>query len=226
MSIIENLKMIKDNIKEVCVQQGRSEQDVNIVAVTKYVSIETARKALDAGVEHLGENRAEVAIEKWEALQPRGKWHFIGSLQSRKVKQIVGKYEYLHSLDRLSLAKELDKRLTDNEILKCFIQVNVSGEESKAGLQPDQVEKFIRDLSVYKKIRVVGLMTMAPFYEDPELTRPTFKGLRELRDQIQSLQLEHAPCTELSMGMSNDYKVAIEEGATYVRIGSALVGRE
>ncbi|MBP3952112.1 YggS family pyridoxal phosphate-dependent enzyme [Bacillus suaedae] len=226
MSIIDNLKTIKDNIKEVCVQQGRSEQDVNIVAVTKYVSIETARNALDAGLEHLGENRAEVAVEKWEALQPRGKWHFIGSLQSRKVKQIVGKYQYLHSLDRLSLAKELDKRLKDNEVLNCFIQVNVSGEESKAGLHPDQLEKFISDLAVYKKIRVVGLMTMAPFYEDPELTRPTFKGLRELRDHIQALQLDHAPCTELSMGMSNDFKVAIEEGATYVRIGSALVGRE
>ncbi|MCL7746386.1 YggS family pyridoxal phosphate-dependent enzyme [Halalkalibacter alkaliphilus] len=226
MSVKERLSNLQEQINDVCNRCDRDISSVQIVAVTKYVSIETTAKALDAGLIHIGENRTEGASRKWEELGDRGVWHFIGSLQTRKVKQIIGKYEYLHSLDRLSLAKEVDKRLEDGQVMKCFVQVNVSGEESKSGLSPEEVIPFIKDLEPYKHIKVVGLMTMAPFYDDPELTRPIFRKLRNIRDEVQSLELDHAPCKELSMGMSNDFTVAIEEGATFIRIGSALVGKE
>ncbi|MFC0558687.1 YggS family pyridoxal phosphate-dependent enzyme [Halalkalibacter alkalisediminis] len=226
MSIQERLKEIEEKIEHSCEKVGRNSGSVKIIAVTKYVSLETTKQTLDHGLIHIGENRAEGAVEKWDALHDRGIWHFIGSLQTRKVKHIIGKYEYLHSLDRLSLAEEVDKRLESGEKMKCFVQVNVSGEESKAGLSPGDVHSFIAQLSQFKGIQVVGLMTMAPFVEDPELTRPVFNQLRQLRDEVQALHLEHAPCTELSMGMSNDFTVAVEEGATFIRLGSALVGRE
>ncbi len=126
-------------------------------------------------------------LRKMASIQERGIWHFIGSLQTRKVKEIIGKIDYLHSLDRMSLAKEVDKRLGDGQIMKCFVQVNVSGEDSKAGLSPNEVIPFMENLAQFKGIKVVGLMTMAPFFEDPEQTRPIFKQLRLLRDRCSSI---------------------------------------
>ncbi|WP_332690619.1 YggS family pyridoxal phosphate-dependent enzyme [Halalkalibacter lacteus] len=226
MSVKEKLISIQKEIEVVCNRVKRNPASIQIVAVTKYVSVETTEKALNAGLIHIGENRVEGAVQKWEALHESGIWHFIGSMQTRKVKQIIGKYEYLHSLDRLSLAKEVDKRLEEGQVMKCFVQVNVSGEESKSGLAPEEVIPFIKELSTFQGIQVIGLMTMAPFFDDAELTRPIFRRLKEIKDSVMALQLPYAPCTELSMGMSNDYRVAIEEGATFIRLGSALVGRE
>ncbi|WP_059104691.1 YggS family pyridoxal phosphate-dependent enzyme [Shouchella shacheensis] len=226
MTIEEKFATIKADIVASCKKVGRDPDRVHLVAVTKYVSIETAREALDCGVDHIGENRVDSAVEKMEALGDRGSWHFIGSLQSRKVKGVVGRFHYLHSLDRMSLAKELHKRMPEGETMNCFVQVNVSGEESKSGLAPRDVQAFIKEVRSYPAVRVIGLMTMAPFVNDPEETRPSFRKLRELRDEIAAQQLEHAPCTELSMGMSNDYRIALEEGATFIRVGSALVGGE
>ncbi len=138
---------------------------------------------------------------------------------------MIGKFDYIHSLDRLSLAEELDKR-SNGEKVRCFVQVNVSGEESKAGIAPKDTLRFIQSLESYKSLEIVGLMTMAPFEADPERTRPVFRGLRELRDEIRSYQMPAAPCEELSMGMSNDYHIALQEGATFIRIGSALIGND
>ncbi|WP_062048798.1 YggS family pyridoxal phosphate-dependent enzyme [Bacillus sp. JCM 19034] len=225
MTVQENVNKIKEDIQEICQRIGRNQSEIHIIAVTKYVSIETTAEALDAGIQHFGENRIEGALEKWEAFQPEGTWHFIGTLQTRKVKEIAGKYDYVHSLERLSLAKELDKRMPEGKVMKCFVQVNVSGEESKSGLHSNEVETFIEQLAENNGIEVVGLMTMAPNVEDPELTRPIFRKLREIQQRVQQKKWPHAPCHELSMGMSNDYKVALEEGATFIRIGSALVGK-
>ncbi|TSB46336.1 YggS family pyridoxal phosphate-dependent enzyme [Alkalicoccobacillus porphyridii] len=226
MSVKDQYQVIQSKIKEACTRSKRNPDEVHVVAVTKYVSTERTIEALAAGVGHIGENRVEAGLEKKRAVGNQGLWHFIGSLQSRKVKLVAGEFDYFHSLDRLSLAKELQKHSVDEVEVKCFVQVNVSGEESKSGLAPNEVIPFIEQLQAYPAIRVVGLMTMAPFTDNPEETRPVFRGLRELRDQVASLGLAHAPCLELSMGMSNDYVVAIEEGATYVRIGTALVGNE
>lgn len=226
MSVKEQYQFIQTAIKEACAKVDRQVDDVHVIAVTKYVGKERTLEALDAGVEHIGENRAEAGLEKKRAVEAKGCWHFIGSLQSRKVKLVANEFDYFHSLDRLSLAKELQKHHSSIAKIKCFIQVNVSGEESKSGLQPQEVIPFVKQLEDYPSLEIVGLMTMAPFTENPEDTRPVFRGLRELRDEVASLGLAHAPCTELSMGMSNDYLVAVEEGATFIRIGTALVGNE
>ncbi|WP_409292140.1 YggS family pyridoxal phosphate-dependent enzyme [Peribacillus sp. SCS-37] len=222
MKVSDNLEVINEKIKAACEKSGRATGEINLVAVTKYVSAERAAEALESGVTHLGENRDEGLLEKWAVLKDRPAWHFIGSLQTRKVRNIIDKVEYIHSLDRISLADEIQKRASGP--IKCFIQVNVSGEESKHGLEPGAVADFIKEISGHDRIITAGLMTMAPLTGDEEKIRTSFRELRNLRDQIQQLGIANAPCKELSMGMSNDFQIAIEEGATFIRIGTALVG--
>ncbi|ANB60929.1 YggS family pyridoxal phosphate-dependent enzyme [Anoxybacteroides amylolyticum] len=224
MSVRERLAIIRSNIDEACHRVGRDNNDVRIIAVTKYVSIERAKEAVVAGVADLGENRDDGLLQKYEAIGKEATWHFIGTLQSRKVKNVIDKIDYLHSLDRLSLAQEIEKRAT--KPIKCFVQVNVSGEETKHGLSSEQVLPFIEQLRNFTKIEVVGLMTMAPYTDDEQLLRRCFRELKQLQQRVQALHIANAPCTELSMGMSNDYVIAVEEGATFIRIGSALVGEE
>lgn len=224
LTVKQNLARIQQEIDAACQRVGREKNSVKIIAVTKYVSDERAKEALEAGISHIGENRAEEGARKWHVLNGNGTWHFIGTLQSRKVKEMIEIFDYIHSLDRLSLAKEIQKRATKK--VKCFIQVNVSGEDTKHGLQPSQLIEFVTALKQFSFIEVVGLMTMAPNEEDPEATRPNFRKLRDLQKEVQALKLSYAPCEELSMGMSNDFHIAIEEGATFVRIGTSLVGKE
>ncbi|WNF35539.1 YggS family pyridoxal phosphate-dependent enzyme [Bacillaceae bacterium IKA-2] len=224
MTVIENLAKIEKGITAACQRVGRDRDSVQIIAVTKYVSDERAKEALEAGLTNIGENRVEEGVRKRKVLEGEGTWHFIGTLQTRKVKEMVDQFEYIHSLDRLSLAKEIQKRT--NKKIKCFVQVNVSKEESKHGIDPSQLIGFINDLKSYPFIEIVGLMTMAPHVEDPLETRQYFRSLKELQQRVQALQVPYAPCQELSMGMSNDFQIAIEEGATFIRIGSSLVGSE
>ena len=224
MDVRGNLESITGRINEAAKRTGRDPNRVNVVAVTKYVSVERAKEALGAGITHFGESRDEGLLKKIEALGSMPSWHFIGTLQSRKVKDVLPYVDYIHSLDRRSLAKEIQKR-ADREV-NCFVQVNVAGEESKHGLTPDDTIPFIESLSEYPNIKVVGLMAMAPHIDDTKEIREVFKTLRELGERVQRLSLHYAPCKELSMGMSNDFEIAVEEGATFVRIGSSLVGHE
>lgn len=224
MNVKEKYALIQKNIVEACGRTNRNSEEVTVIAVTKYVSTERAIEALEAGVTHFGENRAEGLTSKWERLSNEPTWHFIGSLQTRKVRNLIDKVSYIHSLDRLSLAEEIQKRA--NRKINCFVQVNVSGEESKQGISPDKVMDFIKKLEKYSNIQIVGLMTMAPLTEDEELLRSCFRNLKNLQLEVEAMQLPYAPCKELSMGMSNDYILAIEEGATFVRIGTALVGED
>ncbi|QHE61226.1 YggS family pyridoxal phosphate-dependent enzyme [Rossellomorea vietnamensis] len=224
MKVSENIQHINENIQRACERSGRRMEDVHVVAVTKYVSIDRAEEAVEAGLFHLGENRDEGLTSKWDVLRDKARWHFIGSLQSRKVKNIIDKVSYIHSLDRLSLAKEIHKRA--DKPVSCFVQVNVSGEESKHGISPDEVKEFVGSLKDLSNIKVVGLMTMAPHTDDEPFLRSCFRQLKTIQEEIRSLNLPYAPCTELSMGMSNDYVIAIEEGATFIRIGTALVGND
>jgi pyridoxal phosphate enzyme (YggS family) len=216
--------MIQENIENTCARIGRNPAEVQIIAVTKYVSIERAKEALQAGITHLGENRDDGFLRKYEAIGNEATWHFIGTLQSRKVKNIIHHVDYIHSLDRLSLAKEIEKRA--NKVVKCFVQVNVSGEQSKHGIAPEDVLPFIEQLAQFSRIQIIGLMTMAPYTDDEATIRRCFRTLRELKEKVQSLHMAHAPCRELSMGMSNDYVIAIEEGATFIRLGTSLVGHD
>ncbi|OCA85523.1 YggS family pyridoxal phosphate enzyme [Bacillus sp. FJAT-27225] len=223
MEVIENLREIQTRIAEACQRAARDPGEVRIIAVTKYVSIERAIEAVEAGVADIGENRDAGLIAKWEKLEDRASFHFIGTLQTRKVKAVIGKVDYIHSLDRLSLAEEINKRASGP--VKCLVQVNVSGEESKHGLNPEEAIEFISGLGNFDKVIVEGLMTMAPYTDDEQVLRDCFRKLRELRGRVQELGLPFAPCRELSMGMSNDYEIAVEEGATMIRIGTALVGK-
>ncbi|MFC7392476.1 YggS family pyridoxal phosphate-dependent enzyme [Scopulibacillus cellulosilyticus] len=225
MTVLDNLEMIQSNIFQACERSNRRTEDVKIIGVTKYVSCERAREAVDAGVLHLGENRKEGLLKKRQAISDdKVNWHFIGSLQSRKVKEVIDYIDFLHSLDRLSLAKEINKRA--KKPVQCFVQVNISGEESKHGLQENELEDFVQQLKHFDKIKVIGLMTMAPHIDNEQEIRQIFRRLKEWQTDIQEKKWDHAPCTELSMGMSNDYQIAIEEGATFVRIGTALVGKD
>ncbi|RKQ37407.1 YggS family pyridoxal phosphate-dependent enzyme [Oceanobacillus halophilus] len=223
MDVAKNLTEIEANIKRACEKSNRSFEEIMIIGVTKYVTIERAEETIDAGIENLGENRNEGFLEKYEKIGNRANWHFIGTLQSRKVKDIINKVDYLHSLDRVSLAKEINKRA--EKPVKCFVQVNVSGEESKHGLAKEAVISFVEEIKKFPNIQVVGLMTMAPHIDDKHEIRKVFRQLAELRDEVRTKNYSHAPCEYLSMGMSNDYSIAIEEGATHIRIGSKLVGK-
>lgn len=219
--IIENLKQIEHQI-EIAKQRVNAKQAVQIIAVTKEVDVNRTEEAIEAGLVHMGENRHEGLLNKLDSIKSDVSWHYIGSLQTRKVKQVIDQIDYLHSLDRLSLAEEIEKRATKR--VKCFLQVNVSGEESKHGLTKEQALDFVKQLEQFSKIEVVGLMTMAPFTEDETMIRQVFKQLKQLQQEVSQLNIPNVPCTELSMGMSNDYEIAVEEGATFVRIGTALVG--
>ena len=223
MNVKNNLEKINNDIKNICQKSGRNFEDITLIAVTKYVGDERVKEAQEAGVHDFAENRAVNYIERKEKFL-EATWHLIGSLQTRKVRDAINKVDYFHALDRESLAIEIEKRA--EHVINCFVQVNTSGEESKHGLTPEAVLEFVKGLEKYPKIRVVGLMTMAPFLEDEATLRSCFRKLRELRDEIRGLCLEYAPCEFLSMGMSNDYEIAIEEGATHIRIGTALVGNE
>ncbi|OZT78437.1 YggS family pyridoxal phosphate-dependent enzyme [Salinicoccus roseus] len=211
--------MIKDNYEQLKKEIGDA---VTLIAVTKYHSIDETLEAYDAGVRHFGENRVEGFLEKREALPEDAEVHFIGTLQSRKVKDIAGHLNYLHSLDRESVAKKIEQYSED--AVKCFVQVNVSGEASKHGLSPEEVPGFLKAMESYSKVTVIGLMTMAPHTEDESEISAVFERLAALRDSLRTGNHGNIQVEELSMGMSNDYGIAIRHGASYVRIGSKLMG--
>ncbi len=220
----QRIQQIENDIQATCERTGRNRAEITVVAVTKEVSTARTVAVLEENIQHLGENRPEGLLGKQETIHSGAIWHFIGNVQSRKVKEIINRIDYLHSVDRMSLVKEIHKRA--NHVVDCFIQVNVSGESSKSGVTPAELDSFIEQVTPYDKVRIIGLMTMAPYTKNMDEIRTVFRSLRELRDGISAKSLAHAPCTQLSMGMSNDFIIAIEEGATHVRIGTALVGAE
>jgi pyridoxal phosphate enzyme (YggS family) len=227
VSLLARKEQAEARIAAACQRSGRNENEIKMIAVTKYVSLKTTKSVLDEGLLHIGENRWQDVKPKWEALHERGIWHFIGHLQTNKVKDVIGKFAYIHSLDRMSLAKELDKQAAALGIeVKCLLQVNVSGEESKYGIDPEHFFDFAAEVSKLKHIHITGLMTMAPYEMEADATRPVFRGLRELRDSLNERKIFPYDITELSMGMSGDFEVAIEEGATWIRLGTVLVGKE
>jgi pyridoxal phosphate enzyme (YggS family) len=227
LNLQNQIDEVELRICEACKRSGRSREDIQIIAVTKYVSLEMTERVLQHGCLHIGENRWQDAKEKWTALGSQGIWHFIGHLQSNKVKDVLDKFTFIHSLDRMSLAKELEKKASvQNTEVQCFIQVNVSGEPSKFGLAPEDLFTFAENISALTHLRIVGLMTMAPYEAEPDKIRHIFRGLRNLRDELNKKEIFNYNVPHLSMGMSNDFEIAIEEGATWIRLGSILVGKE
>lgn len=227
MYVAQQAREVESRIAQACLRSGRDRAEVKVIAVTKYVDEQVAREVLHAGYHRLGENRWPESAEKRERIGDAAEWHFIGQLQTRKVRGMVDKFAVVHSLDRWTLAEEIQRRAEAAGLrVKCLLQVNVSGEDSKSGVAPDEIIPLARKLRSCPAIELIGLMTMAPHEDDPEQTRPVFSGLRHCLATLNQAAIFDAPLTELSMGMSNDFEIAIEEGATYVRLGSVLVGKD
>lgn len=221
--IQDNVKRILDDIAETAIAAGRNPKDITLVGVTKTVTAEEARELMDAGICTLGENRVQSLLEKYEVLGDAPTWHLIGHLQTNKVKYIADKVSMIHSVDSFHLAEEIDRQF--GKVGRCadiLLQVNVSGEESKFGVTPDDAFRLAEQVSSLSHVRVQGLMTMAPIMEHASETRKIFSGLQKLSVDIQSKKYDNVYMRHLSMGMSGDFREAIMEGATLVRIGSAL----
>jgi PLP dependent protein len=220
--IERNLQSVRERIAGACRRVGRDPEEVTLVAVTKTEDEAAVRILYELGVRHVGENRVQDAVPKAEHLGLAGlEWHFIGHLQRNKVRQLFPLYGWLHSLDSLRLAREIEKRAARGEYtVEAFLEVKTSEEESKLGAGADEARAIARSASEMPHLYLRGLMTMAPFVEDAEEARPYFRALRELRDRLR--EEEGIDLPGLSMGMSNDFEIALEEGATHVRVGSAL----
>ncbi|HZK18649.1 MAG TPA: YggS family pyridoxal phosphate-dependent enzyme [Clostridia bacterium] len=224
MGIGKNIDAIKQRINRAALRSGRDPSEVKLVAVTKNVAVDKIQEAVDSGEYAFGENRVQELLTKHHALPREVEWHFIGHLQRNKVAKVVDVVKLIHSLDRWSLAKRIDG-LAKRQNLTCdaLVQVNVAGETSKFGLAPQEVEGFIREVRELTGVRVKGLMTIAPYTDNPERVRPVFRELRLISDRIRQT-VKDVDMDYLSMGMTNDFTVAIEEGANIIRVGTAIFG--
>ena len=220
MNLVENADLVRQQVETARNKVNRQDQ-VNVIAVTKYVDVATTEALVKTGIQHIGENRVDKFLEKYQALKDYDlTWHLIGSLQRRKVKDVINLVDYFHALDSVKLAQEIQKR--GEHPIKCFLQVNISGEESKHGFAPDELDDVLAEIAQLDKIEIVGLMTMAPFEASQEELQDIFSKTHQLQKQLEKKQLKNMPFSELSMGMSRDFEVAIANGATYVRIGTSF----
>jgi pyridoxal phosphate enzyme (YggS family) len=225
MSIADNLKTIMNRIVAAAQRVGREPSSIQLVAVTKTVDVERIREAVAAGAAILGENRVQEAKEKIEQFGAIASWHLIGHLQTNKAKYAVKLFDMIHSVDNLELAKELDKQAAKiGKIQNVLIELSIAGEANKAGVSAVNAIGLIKDAAKLKNISIKGLMTIPPFLDDPEEVRPYFRALRELATSIAHEKIPNVSMQELSMGMSGDFETAVEEGATMVRVGSAIFG--
>ncbi len=222
MALKENVAQIQQTISQACQSVGRSLESVNVIAVTKTVSSDMARQVVKCGIHHLAENRVDKLLEKQKSLNdcPAITWHLIGNLQRKKVKTIINRIDYFHALDTIHLAEEIQKRATHK--INCFVEVNVSEEESKHGIRVEDVVEFITQMEPFDQIEIVGLMTMAPLDASSDEVVTIFETLKQIKEEVAAKKWPFAPCNELSMGMSQDYPIAIQQGATFVRIGTAF----
>ncbi|ATX39330.1 hypothetical protein CTW00_01149 [Streptococcus iniae] len=221
MDLKQNKEEIFKRIQSSCLAAGRNEDSVSVIAVTKYVDNDIAGQLINTGIKHIGENRVDKFLDKYEALKDKELiWHLIGTLQRRKVKDVINKVDYFHALDSVSLAQEIQKR-ADHPI-KCFLQVNISEEESKHGFKMNEIEEALDQIEGLDKLQIVGLMTMAPLNANQETIANIFGKTNQLREALQAQNRKNMPFSELSMGMSNDFDLAIQNGTSFVRIGTAF----
>ena len=222
--IEKNLSELQERIKSACSRSIYNQENVELVISTKYVEADIIRILSELGISSIGENRLQDTERKKEELNDLDlKWHMFGHLQRNKVKKAVRIFDLIHSVESVNLAKEINKeseKLGKNT--RILVEVNVSGEETKYGLSPEESIPFLREINNLERISVEGLMTMAPIVDDPEICRPMFKGLRELSERVKEENIQNVEMNCLSMGMTQDYEVAIEEGANLIRVGSAV----
>ncbi len=223
--IAENLDKVKEKMAEASRKSGRNNEDVTLIAVSKTKPVEMLMQAYELGCRHFGENKVQELVDKYEVMPKDIKWHMIGHLQRNKVKYIVDKVYMIHSVDSIRLAEEISKEaLKKNVTVSVLIEVNMAGEETKFGIAPSEAENLIRQVAVLPGVAVKGLMTIAPYVDDPEKNRQYFVGIRELSVDIRKKNIDNVSMNILSMGMTGDYAVAVEEGADFVRVGTGIFG--
>ena len=224
MSIADNLKEIEEKITKAAEISGRKREDVLLLAVSKTVDVPRIKEAVNLGLVDLGENKPQEINWKYDEIE-NVRWHQIGHLQTNKVKYIIDKVCLIHSLDSVKLCEEIQKRAEAKGItMDVLVEINIAGEEAKHGVPPEKAEELVLEASKFKNIRVKGLMTVAPFVENPEENRKYFRQLKQLSVDINAKNIDNIYMDTLSMGMTNDYVVAVEEGATMVRVGTAIFG--
>ena len=223
--IRDSIKNISQDIRDICIRTGRDPGGVTIIAVTKTVDTDHINYAIECGIQNIGENKVQEIMAKYENIEGNVNWHLIGHLQTNKVKYIIDKVGLIHSIDSISLAEEISRRAEKAGLVKdVLVQVNVAQEDTKFGIDYEEIDGFVKQLSQLGGIRVKGLMTIAPYYEDKEFVRPVFKRLKEKFDMLAKADIPNVEMKYLSMGMTNDYKLAIEEGSNMVRIGTGIFG--
>ena len=223
--VAENYREVDRRVGEACARSGRNRKEVTLIAVSKTKPVELIREAMDAGADVFGENKVQELCDKYEQLPKTLHWHLIGHLQRNKVKYIVDKVDLIHSVDSMRLAEEISKEAEKKQTdVKVLIEVNVAQEESKFGVSVDETEELVREIAKLPRIHVLGLMTIAPNVSDPEENRPVFRTLKKLAVDIKMKNIDNVRMDVLSMGMTDDYQVAIEEGATMVRVGTGIFG--
>lgn len=225
MSVRENLEQVREQLVAACSRAGRNPDEVRLVAIAKTKSADMVREAFAAGQKIIGESYVQEFVDKVEIIEEPVEWHFVGSLQTNKVKYLTGKVALIHSVDRLHLAEEIDRQWGKiGETADILIQVNLGHEITKSGTSEEELESLVREISQFPHLRIRGLMTIPPYFDNQEEVRPFFRQLRELARHIDGLTLPGVEMRELSMGMTHDFEVAVEEGATLVRVGTAIFG--
>ena len=223
--ILDNIKQVEENIIKSCEKVGRDPKEVTLIAVSKTKPYTAIEEALPSGVLDYGENKVQELTEKYEILPKDIRWHMIGHLQRNKVKYLVGKVELIHSVDSLRLANQIETEFAKkNEIASILIEVNMANEESKFGITSETTEQLVREISKLEHVRIKGLMTIAPYTDNPETNREYFRNMKKLSVDITEKNIDNVGMNVLSMGMTGDYQVAIEEGATMVRVGTGIFG--
>ncbi len=224
-SVAENLAEIERRIEAACRRSGRRREDVTLIAVSKTKPVSMIGEAMGEGILDFGENKPQELRDKYEVLPKDIRWHMIGNLQRNKVKYVVGRAVMIHSVGSLELAETIEKEAAKKGLrMPCLVEVNIAGEETKSGIAPEETEEFMRKLAGFEHLSVKGLMTIAPYVDDPEMNRVHFRSMRNLAVDIARKNIDNIMVNELSMGMTGDFEVAIEEGATMIRVGTGIFG--
>nr|WP_302624571.1 YggS family pyridoxal phosphate-dependent enzyme [uncultured Eubacterium sp.] len=223
--INENISKVRENIVKACEKAGRNPEEVTLIAVSKTKPVSAIEEALLSGTLDYGENKVQELCDKYDVLPKNIRWHMIGHLQRNKVKYLVGKTYLVHSVDSLRLAEQIEKEFAKyNQVCDILVEVNIAQEESKFGISAKETEELIRKIAKFEHVRIKGLMTIAPYTEDPESNRDYFREIKKLSVDIRDKNIDNVSMDVLSMGMTGDYMVAVEEGATMVRVGTGIFG--
>ena len=225
MLIQRNIEAIRERIERACDKAGLKRDTIKLVAVTKTVDVQSINKAVECGITLLGENKVQEIVEKTPLIEGNVEWHMIGHLQTNKVRYIADKVKMIHSVDSIKLVEEINKRFKNHSrIIDILVEINIGREDSKNGIAPENIMQFLQDANKYENIHIMGLMTVAPACDNVEKVRPYFREMKKIFENIKSENIENVNMESLSMGMTNDFEIAIEEGTNMVRIGSGIFG--